>query len=47
MLVEYPSDSFEHPSDGLYARDEDKREEWAASIWQWQKIRRREREERR
>lgn len=27
--------------------DEDKREEWAASIWQWQKIRRREREERR
>lgn len=27
--------------------DEDKREEWAASIWQWQKIRRRERVERR
>ena len=27
--------------------DEHKREEWAASIWQWQKIRRREREERR
>ena len=27
--------------------DEHKREEWAASVWQWQKIRRREREERR
>ena len=27
--------------------EEGKREEWAANIWQWQRLRRREREERR